>query len=297
MKLTPIDIKKQVFKRILRGYDPAEVDAFLETLSKHWEDLLDQNDVLKRRAQELEMEIQKFKQVENMLHQTLAQAQKSSTDVVENAKREAELIRQEAQMKASQLIDEVQSQAMTIKGDIRRLQVQRHDILNELKHLLSSQLDIVNSYEKKDVFYLTSGDQAQWQDANPSFQGKGQPVYSQVKIIEQEVHQALSGHESDTDVYFRPITPPSSGEKASAGTPLVTKETVVQKKTEVDQFSVPDAAVKPVPQAPVQSDEENNAPQTNAPSQTKRIEISIDSYKSTANNNKINIDDILDSLE
>lgn len=289
MKLTPIDIKKQVFKRILRGYDPAEVDAFLETLSRHWEELLDQNDVLKRRAQELEMEIQKFKQVENMLHQTLAQAQKSSTDVVENAKREAELIRQEAQMKASQMIDEAQNQAVTIKGDIHRLQVQRHDILNELKHLLTSQLDIVNSYDKKEVFYLSSGE-GQWQ-------GKGQAVYSQVKIIEQEVQQALSGQESDADVYFKPITPPSPAEKASAGMPLVAKESVVQKKTEVDQLSVPDTAEKPAPQEPVQSNEENIVPQANAPSQTKRIEISIDSYKSTANSNKINIDDILDSLE
>ena len=30
MKLTPLDVRKQEFKRIMRGYDPVEVDTFLD---------------------------------------------------------------------------------------------------------------------------------------------------------------------------------------------------------------------------------------------------------------------------
>ena len=29
MKLTPLDVKKQEFKKVLRGYDPVEVDSCL----------------------------------------------------------------------------------------------------------------------------------------------------------------------------------------------------------------------------------------------------------------------------
>ena len=31
MKLTPLDIKKQEFKKVMRGYDPGEVDTFLSS--------------------------------------------------------------------------------------------------------------------------------------------------------------------------------------------------------------------------------------------------------------------------
>ncbi|MFQ5630060.1 MAG: DivIVA domain-containing protein, partial [bacterium] len=40
MKLTPLDIKKQEFKKNLRGYDPIEVDAFLEMVANEFESLL-----------------------------------------------------------------------------------------------------------------------------------------------------------------------------------------------------------------------------------------------------------------
>ncbi|NTW48521.1 MAG: DivIVA domain-containing protein [Chlorobiales bacterium] len=300
MKLTPLDIKKQEFKRVLRGYDPADVDAFLETLSKHWEELLDQNETQKRRAQELEMEIQKFRQVENMLHQTLAQAQQSSSAAIENAKREAELIKQEAQIKASRLMEQAQSQVGAVKGDIHRLQVQRHDILSKLQHLLSAQLELVNSYDKKDVFYSTSGEHVQWQETDQPRQVEGKESYaaiSQPQVIKPEVLEDLSGKEAETDIYFRPITPPASGEKPSTGAPFGAQASIAQKKSEVNQLSVSDTVVvKPLPQQATKSNEENSAPEVNIAPKTTRVEVSIDNYKSTANN-KINIDDILDSLE
>ena len=43
MKLTPLDIKKQEFKKVLRGYDPVEVDSFLDMMSNEFADLLRQS--------------------------------------------------------------------------------------------------------------------------------------------------------------------------------------------------------------------------------------------------------------
>jgi DivIVA domain-containing protein len=83
MRLTPIDIKKHTFNTGFRGFAPEEVEAFLDTVSRQWEELLDELDRAKRRIAELEGETRKYKDVEAMLHQTLAQAQQSTNSVIE----------------------------------------------------------------------------------------------------------------------------------------------------------------------------------------------------------------------
>ncbi len=156
MRLTPIDIKKQTFNKSLRGYEPEEVEAFLGTVSKQWEELLAEQDALKRRLYELEGQVQKFKEVESMLHQTLAQAQQSTASVVENAKREAELIRQEAQMKAAQILERAKSDAIALNDDIERLNAQKHEIVSKLRLLLSSQLELLNSFSANEDSYIVN---------------------------------------------------------------------------------------------------------------------------------------------
>jgi DivIVA domain-containing protein len=36
MRLTPLDIQNHHFRRRLRGYDDAEVDAFIQMLARGW---------------------------------------------------------------------------------------------------------------------------------------------------------------------------------------------------------------------------------------------------------------------
>jgi len=43
MKITPLEIRQKEFEKKLRGYDKEEVNAFLESLSKEWERVLDEN--------------------------------------------------------------------------------------------------------------------------------------------------------------------------------------------------------------------------------------------------------------
>ncbi|MDW8467072.1 MAG: DivIVA domain-containing protein [Chloroherpetonaceae bacterium] len=156
MKLTPIDIKKQTFNRVLRGYDPEEVEAFLGTVAKQWEETLAEQDALKRKLYELEGQVQKFKEVESILHQTLAQAQQSTASVVENAKREAELIRQEAQMKAAQILERAKNEAIALSDDIQRLNAQKHEIVQKLRLLLASQLELLNSFAADEDAYIVN---------------------------------------------------------------------------------------------------------------------------------------------
>lgn len=154
MKLTPIDIKKHSFNTGFRGFVPEEVEAFLDTVSRQWEELLDELDRAKRRIAELEGENRKYKDVESMLHQTLAQAQQSTNSVIENAKREAELIRQEAEIKSQQLIERAKLEVSAMGDDVRRLEAQKRELIAKLRMLLSSQLELLNAFSDDEESFI-----------------------------------------------------------------------------------------------------------------------------------------------
>jgi cell division initiation protein len=88
MKLTPLDIKKQEFKKVLRGYDSVEVDAFLDTLSSEFSDLLRQVKEMREQAIENEVQLRDYKQKERDLQQVLMQAQENSARTIDNARKE-----------------------------------------------------------------------------------------------------------------------------------------------------------------------------------------------------------------
>jgi cell division initiation protein len=57
MRLTALDIQHQKFKTRLRGFDIQEVDAFLEQVTRAFEELQGENQQLKNRVERLEDEI------------------------------------------------------------------------------------------------------------------------------------------------------------------------------------------------------------------------------------------------
>jgi cell division initiation protein len=154
MRLTPIDIKKHTFNTGFRGFAPEEVEAFLDTVSRQWEELLDELDRAKRRIAELEGETRKYKDVEAMLHQTLAQAQQSTNSVIENAKREADLIRQEAEIKSQQLLERAKIEVSAMADDVRRLEAQKRELVAKLRMLLSSQLELLNAFSDDEESFI-----------------------------------------------------------------------------------------------------------------------------------------------
>ena len=50
MKLTPMDINNKEFKKIIRGYNPEEVDEFLDKIVEDYEALYKENANLKEKV-------------------------------------------------------------------------------------------------------------------------------------------------------------------------------------------------------------------------------------------------------
>ncbi len=147
MKLTPLDIKKQEFKKVLRGYDSVEVDAFLDTLSSEFSDLLRQVKEMREQAIESEVQLRDYKQKERDLQQVLMQAQENSARTIENARKEGELIIQESELKASQIVDHARMEVMRAKEEVTNLRAKKEALVSRLKVLLNSEVELIKALE------------------------------------------------------------------------------------------------------------------------------------------------------
>ncbi len=150
MKLTPLDIKKQEFKKVMRGYDPVEVNAFMEMVAAELAELLKENKDVKEQAIQNDVQIRDYRQMEKTLQQTLVQAQEASGKTIENARKEAQLVIQEAELKANQILDQARSDLLRIKDEISTLKSKRESIASRLRVLLSSELELIKALEMDD---------------------------------------------------------------------------------------------------------------------------------------------------
>jgi len=166
MKITPLEIKRQEFKKVMRGFDPVEVETFLDMLSNELEDVLTRNKGLGDRIIELEVQLKDYKNMEKTLQQTLIQAQEASGKSIENSKKEAELIVQEAHLKANQIVEKARLDFARAKEEISTLKARKESMISRLKVLLSSEIELIRALEIDDEEFVSreSGTRGQRDD-------------------------------------------------------------------------------------------------------------------------------------
>lgn len=99
--LTPIDIQNQDFAVKFRGYDPDEVDDFLDLLGADYEKLYKENIELRDKVNSLTKNIEHYKLMEQTLQQSIMLAQTAAEDIKKNAAEKADVIVNEAQNKSA----------------------------------------------------------------------------------------------------------------------------------------------------------------------------------------------------
>jgi cell division initiation protein len=143
MRITPLDIQQKQFPMKFRGFDVEEVFAFLEVIREEMEDLLRENASLKEKAQRTENQIKEYRDMETTLRETLLTAQQMVDDYKTNARKEAELIVKEAELRADTLIREAQEKVIKIHEDIVDLKGIRTHFKEELKRMIESHLKMI----------------------------------------------------------------------------------------------------------------------------------------------------------
>lgn len=167
MKITPLDIRQKSFaNKAFGGFDKDEVNAFLETLSRVWEKVLEENRELRIRLEGAENELKELREVERALHRTLKTAEETTQKMVEQAENEAQLtiknaqlkaetIEKEAKWRAKAILEEAESDAKntyknlhnevrSLEDEYKRVENMRDNLMGELKNLSSDILEKID---------------------------------------------------------------------------------------------------------------------------------------------------------
>jgi DivIVA domain-containing protein len=158
--LTPLDVrnKRGDFKRVMRGYDPPEVDVFLELVAERLEGLVRENLQLRERAQTLQDQVAAHAGREQAVQDALVTAQELRTDIRTQSQREAEHALKEAEAEARRILAEADAevrrklrdterQAEQLNDALRELERRRDRFLKEFRGLLQREIDVVDVEE------------------------------------------------------------------------------------------------------------------------------------------------------
>ena len=100
MKLTALEIKQQKFEKTLRGYDPNEVNAFLNMVSLEWENIVTRQRDMERDLAQMKDKLKHYERVESALHETLQAAKESAEQRLNGAKNESRARIEKAELEA-----------------------------------------------------------------------------------------------------------------------------------------------------------------------------------------------------
>ena len=168
MAITPADIQAQTFSEAKRGYDPAEVDVFLETLSSEVDAMLAKIVDLKGRLTATEQQLADtqvqlaqaqdaaaqavpaapvaapapdFSAQERQISAALIAAQQTAESIVNDANENADRIRNEADAKAREVIRQALTEKQAELEEIDRLKASREEFKAEYLKLIQHFMD------------------------------------------------------------------------------------------------------------------------------------------------------------
>jgi cell division initiation protein len=148
MNISSKDIKKRDFKKGFRGYEPAEVDAFLDTVSSHYEKLMVDNKTLNDRIKSLLSDIDIYRENESNLQKAIVKSQDLGEEIVINARKKAELIIKEAELTSKKLQQDLDNEILNKKQDLEDFKYKNEKLIEDIKNYLIEKLNELEDFVK-----------------------------------------------------------------------------------------------------------------------------------------------------
>ncbi|MDF1562259.1 MAG: DivIVA domain-containing protein [Deltaproteobacteria bacterium] len=143
MKITPLDIQKKTFRTVWRGLDEAEVDTFLEIVAAELEEVVKENIRLEEELRRKTGHLEEHKEREKVLQETLLTAQRITSDIKEQARKESELLLKDAERQAEKILQDAHRRLVELLQDIAELKRQRTSFEAGVKQIVASHLKLL----------------------------------------------------------------------------------------------------------------------------------------------------------
>lgn len=124
MALTPVEIRHMTPGTGLFGYKRAAMDRLLDEIAASFEDVWRERADLADKIEQLETDLVRYRELEALLRTTLVSAERSSAELKEQARREADLILAEAHAEARAVQRNARTENERLTNESRRLRAQ-----------------------------------------------------------------------------------------------------------------------------------------------------------------------------
>lgn len=148
------------FNRVLRGYDPEEVNNFLDQIIARIEEMVSEIAAKDKEIERLKksqgnpeaMErLAQYERMEDTLNRAIIMAQKTSDQLKVAAHKESEIMLDDAKKNASRIVNEALQRAEKIENDAMTLQRNVTVFKRRLKNIVEQQLEVIDEIEKVEL--------------------------------------------------------------------------------------------------------------------------------------------------
>lgn len=150
MKITPLDITQKGFRKVLRGLDPQEVEAFLGLVASEFEGLVKELQALREDVSRMDEEIAEHRSRERALQETMVTAQKACEDLRESARKEAEITLAEAELQGEKIVQAAHAKFLKIVDDVTELKRQRSAFEAQVRAIVESHGKLLEAFRVPD---------------------------------------------------------------------------------------------------------------------------------------------------
>lgn len=159
--VVPRGDKMEKFTRTLRGYDTEEVNAFLDKIITNVEGMVNeikQKDQKIATLQDLEKEnkvlkdkLSQYERMESTLNRAILMAQKTSEQIRVSAHKESEAVLEDAKRNANRIINEALLKAEKTEREANMLKRNINIFKRRVRDIVEAQLEVVNEMDEVEL--------------------------------------------------------------------------------------------------------------------------------------------------
>jgi cell division initiation protein len=124
MALTPVEIRHLSPAKGFMGYKRVQTDKLFAEIATSFEDVWRERADLADKVDQLEADIVRYKEIESLLRETLVSAERAASQLKEQARREAEIILNEAHVEARKVQHDARTENERLVVESRRIKAQ-----------------------------------------------------------------------------------------------------------------------------------------------------------------------------
>jgi len=146
VRISPLDIRKQAFKKSLRGVDAEEVRIFLELVASEYEKVLQENAMMAEKIRHQDERLAEYRELEKSMRNSLVTADRIASESREASERDAARLVQDAQARAERILEDARERLHGLIGEIETLKGKKQVYARRFWTLVEGQIGMLQEH-------------------------------------------------------------------------------------------------------------------------------------------------------